>query len=209
MVPFLLAAAAGLSFPGADGTGIALRTVPRSEVQDGSLRGYRIGYYPPSRGAVRGLPAGFIEITPKSRGIAVSRHFKLGDFARPGEKRAFILLSGLLVEKLELAIASLRKRGIAADRLRIMSGYRSPSYNAKIGNRTTLSRHTYGDAADVLAEDWDRDGRITRKDAKILFDVFDSLDGTTKLTGGGAIYPPAGGHTWMVHTDTRGQKIRW
>ena len=40
-----------------------------------------------------------------------------------------------------------------------MSGYRTPFYNRSIGNQTRFSRHVYGDAADIYADD-DGDGKM-------------------------------------------------
>jgi hypothetical protein len=192
------------------GNGVAFVVVPRSEAASGTVRGYRVGYYPPTRGTVRGFPPGFIEVTDRNRKVPVSRHFKLGDFAcKDGAKRSYIMLSGRLLEKLENVIAELNTRGIATAKLRLMSAYRTPRYNSEIGNRTSMSRHTYGDAADVLADDFDRDGQIGESDARVLYSVIEKLDQTTPLRGGASLYKPTGSHGWFVHTDTRGVIKRW
>jgi len=194
----------------------AFVTVPLEQAKGGYINGYRVGTYP-ALGVSRSarsqalLPAGFIRLDAKSARTPISRSFTLGQFAVKDGVRSekFMMLSPSLLEKLEGIIDQLRTEGYAADSLRIMSGYRTPAYNAGIGNTTTLSRHTYGDAADVLADDWDGDGRITKKDASILYRIADRLDRTTRLTGGLSLYAPNSAHSWFVHVDTRGKLARW
>lgn len=196
----------------------AFVTVPLASAKSGYINGYRVGKYPAmgpsvSRSARSSalLPAGFIRLDAQSAKMPISRSFTLGQFAVKdgprGEK--FMMLSPSLLEKLETILDALNAEGYEADSLRIMSGYRTPAYNAGIGNKTRLSRHTYGDAADVLADDWDRDGRITKKDAQILYRIADKLDRTTHLKGGLSLYPPNSAHSWFVHVDTRGKLARW
>ncbi|MNX91000.1 Peptidase M15 [compost metagenome] len=193
----------------------AFVTVPSDAAKDGAINGYRVGRYPAlaSRSArsFAMLPSGFIRLDAESAQAPVSRSFKLGQFAVKDGPRAekYMMLSPRLLEKLERIVDALNAQGYPARSLRIMSGYRTPAYNAGIGNKTTLSRHTYGDAADVLADDWDRDGAITRRDAEILYRIADKLDRSTPLTGGLSLYKPTASHGWFVHVDTRGKAARW
>jgi len=205
----------------------AFVTVPTAQAKDGVINGYRVGRYPalmalgtrntpsrstPSRNARGGdLPEGFIKLDAESRKAKVSRHFTLGQFETKDGKRAekYMFLSPRLITKLERIIDELNEEGYKADGLRIMSGYRTPAYNSGIGNKTTLSRHTYGDAADILADDWNRDGKITEADARILYRIADRLDRTTDLKGGLSLYKPTSAHGWFVHVDTRGRASRW
>lgn len=211
----------------------AFVTVPSSQARDGVVNGYRVGRYPAlatmnprstvsrslasrstasrSDRSVADLPDGFIKLDAASRQAKVSRRFTLGQFETKDGKRAekYMFLSPRLVTKLERLVDELNAEGYPADGLRIMSGYRTPAYNAGIGNKTTLSRHTYGDAADILAEDWNRDGEVTKADAQILYQIADRLDRTTDLTGGLSLYKPTSTHGWFVHVDTRGKASRW
>lgn len=193
----------------------AFVTVPSEKAKNGVINGYRVGRYPAlaSRNARAAalLPQGFIKLDAESAQAPVGRSFKLGQFAVKDSPRdeKYMMLSPRLIEKLERIVDTLNDQGYSARSLRIMSGYRTPAYNSGIGNKTTLSRHTYGDAADVLADDWDRDGAITRKDAQILYRVADKLDRGTDLTGGLSLYQPNGSHGWFVHVDTRGKLARW
>lgn len=201
----------------------AFVTVPSTQAKKGVIHGYRVGRYPAltalnARGTVSrsarsasDLPEGFIKLDAESRKAKVSRHFTLGQFETKDGQRAekYMFLSPRLLTKLERIIDELNDSGYEADGLRIMSGYRTPAYNAGIGNQTSLSRHTYGDAADVLADDWNRDGRITQADAQILYRIADKLDRTTDLTGGLSLYEPTSAHGWFVHVDARGKASRW
>jgi uncharacterized protein YcbK (DUF882 family) len=206
----------------------AFVTVPSEQARDGVINGYRVGRYPAlmalgtpnaasrktasraTRSASE-LPDGFIKLDATSRKAKVSRHFTLGQFETKDGKRPekYMFLSPRLVTKLEAIVDALNDQGYPADGLRIMSGYRTPAYNAGIGNKTSLSRHTYGDAADILADDWNRDGTITQADAKILYQIADRLDRDPDFTGGLSLYKPNSAHGWFVHVDTRGKASRW
>lgn len=200
-------------------------TVPVGKVVNGQLNGYPIGNYPrglgsagsavASRGLPRdgyGVPAGFIELTPQNLGTAVSQHFKLGDFAGKdawvGGKK-YLFLEPKLVEKLERVIVTVNGLGGRCQGLELLSAYRSPALNSRIGNETTLSRHTYGDAADIICADYTGDGVNDRKDAELLMAAITKLDRETHLVGGASIYRPGSGHGYFVHTDTRGALVRW
>lgn len=194
--------------------------VPADGVKDGSINGYHVGRYPgmsepkkASRAArsFSGLPTGFIRFDAESAKTRVSPSFTLGQFAVKDGPRAdkYMFLDPRLIEKLECVVDALRTAGSDPRGLRIMSGYRTPAYNEGIGNKTSLSRHTYGDAADVLADDWDHDGTISRADAMMLYRIADRLDRTTDLKGGLSLYPPTSQHGWFVHVDARGRAARW
>ncbi len=201
----------------------AFVTVPAPVARDGHINGYRVGRYPalmaanPRHSVSRSsrtpadLPAGFIKLDSGSRNAQLSRYFTLGQFETKDGARAekYMFLSPRLITKLERIVDALNAEGCDANGLRIMSGYRTPAYNAGIGNKTSLSRHTYGDAADILADDWNRDGAITQADAKILYRIADKIDQTTDLTGGLSLYKPNSAHSWFVHVDARGKASRW
>ncbi|HEY9722050.1 MAG TPA: D-Ala-D-Ala carboxypeptidase family metallohydrolase [Oscillatoriaceae cyanobacterium] len=202
----------------------AIVTVPAVKASAGSLDGYPIGHYPrglhsdPSAEANRGTrdhydtPNGFIELSRDNLDLPVSQHYTLGDFAGKdswvnGHK--FLFLRPKLVQKLETIISTINAEGYHAGKIDLLSGYRSPWLNADIGNTTTLSRHTYGDAADMIVADFNGDGRVNRTDAEILWNVVNKIDHTTKLTGGAGFYNPTSAHGYFIHTDTRGFIARW
>ena len=113
-------------------------------------------------------PDGFIEVTPENADTHVSEHFRLRDFLTHDQANVwpkYLVLREALVDKLELVIAE--SGGAAAIRcshMTVMSGFRTPQYNATGGNtggRDELSRHMYGDASDVFVDN-DGDGRDGR-----------------------------------------------
>jgi len=124
-------------------------------------------------------------------------------------------------DKLELIISDLQARGIKVEHVTVMSGFRTPSYNAGGGNtagRASLSRHMYGDAADVWIDndgdgridDLNRDGRIDMRDSQVLSDAVDRVERAhPDLVGGVGVYPAGPGHGPFTHIDARGYRARW
>jgi len=198
--------------------------VPPSEVRNGELNGYRIGEYP--RSAFRGLeryrpPTGFVEVTPENRDLKLSPHFRLGDFLskQPAGWPRYVVVQERLLWKLEAVIAGLHRRyGVSS--LHVMSGYRTPAYNASIG-QVKYSRHQYGDAADVFVDESPRDGRMddlngdgrsSRADARAVYRLVDRIVRTSlvdRLIGGLGSYPATPSHGPFVHIDARGYRARW
>src|SRR5258706_14008458 len=106
-----------------------------------------------------GVPRGFIEVTQEATSTHVSESFPLGDFLTHGQLDVwpkYIVLDLKMVDKLELLLEELRAEGHPVRHLAVMSGFRAPSYNAEgvgLGGRSAISRHMYGDAADVFPDD--------------------------------------------------------
>lgn len=198
---------------------------PYSAMHRGSLNGYRIGAYPnPRRGyeAEYARPLGFVQVTPELLDTQVSPHFTLGQFVckQSSDFPRYLVLREPLLAKLEQLLATVNDRGIPARSFSIMSAYRTPSYNAAIGNVTIFSRHEYGDAADVfvdedcdgLMDDLNHDGRHTIADARVLGSIVNDLQGTPEfagLLGGLGTYAASPGHGPFMHVDTRGFSVEW
>lgn len=169
-------------------------------------------------------PAGFIKLTRATAGVRVSEHFRFGDFLTKDQPRVwpkYLVLDLKLVDKLELMIETLRDKGVPVKGLHIMSGFRTPTYNARgvgPGNRSSVSRHMYGDSADVYPDD-DGDGRIDDlngdgcvdlADARIVAAAAEKVEASfPDLVGGISVYPATAAHGPMVHVDTRGKRARW
>ncbi len=103
----------------------------------------------------------------------------------------------------------------------VMSGFRTPQYNANGGNtggRASLSRHMYGDAADVWIDndgdgrmdDLNRDGRVDMRDSQVMAAAVDRVERAhPDLVGGVGVYPTGPGHGPFTHIDARGYRARW
>jgi hypothetical protein len=170
------------------------------------------------------LPAGFLEVTPANENVPLSTHFRLRDFLTHDQQSAWpkvLVIQLPLLDKLELISEALVHLGKSPD-LRVMSGFRTPQYNAlgvgPRGGRARDSRHMYGDAADIYQDadgdgqmdDLNGDGRVDVKDARWLAAVADQVEiEYPAVTGGIGIYRANGVHGPFVHVDTRGSKARW
>ncbi|MDQ3950478.1 MAG: DUF882 domain-containing protein [Gemmatimonadota bacterium] len=206
---------------------IALR--PFSEKQRGRIGSYVIGNWPAEAGrrvpgARYANPQGFIEVTPQNQNTPVSEHFALRDFLTKGQANVwpkYLVLDLRLVDKLELVVDDLQKRGIPVTRVTVMSGFRTPSYNVgggSTGGRASLSRHMYGDAADIFVDndgngtmdDLNRDGRVDVRDARVVAEAAERVERAhPEHIGGVGTYAACCGHGPFVHIDTRGYRARW
>ena len=190
-----------------------------------AINGYRLGSYPsePYLGhANYRAPENFLEVTDGFEDLAVSPHFRLGQFLckQTADGTRYLVLSERLLVKLEGILEAANERGWRADTFTVMSGYRTPAYNASIGNGRH-SRHIYGGAADIfidsngdgVMDDLNGDGVHDRQDAAALFDLVDSLSHNsprfTPLIGGLGEYAPTSNHGPFVHVDERGWRARW
>ena len=208
---------------------------PFSAKSKGRIGLYYLGNWPAerSRGKVGSSkappeayanPAGFIQVTPQNEDTYVSAHFRLRDFLthdQPNVWPKYIVLQLKLVDKLELILEDLAAHGVDVSGVKVMSGFRTPQYNQTGGNtqgRAALSRHMYGDAADIyidsnhdgVMDDLNHDGRITSDDSKVILAAEERVEAAhPELVGGGGIYPAGPGHGPFIHIDTRGYRARW
>lgn len=190
---------------------------PNSAITDrGYIGKYRIGVYP------KNTPKGFVELHQEERHLLISPHFKIGQFLckqQPKVWPKYLLVSENTLTKLEVLLADLnRTREQQAETLFVMSGYRTPFYNAAIGS-AKFSRHMYGDAADIYLDyrprdgnmdDMNSDGKITKADANFLYDYSRDLFKKEQLVDGGlGSYKANAVHGPFIHIDSRGHKARW
>ncbi len=189
------------------------------------FHGYRIGSYrkvPLHDDPAYAVPTGMVRVTEEDLDTWVSPHFQLRQFVckQKGPFPKYLVMHSRMLLKLEMLLEQLNDRGIAATSFAVLSGYRTPAYNAAIGNRTTYSRHCYGDAADIyvdddrdgVMDDLDGDGRITRADAVVLARVVEASRDEpwyAPLVGGLGVYGARPNHGPFIHVDTRGTPARW
>jgi hypothetical protein len=200
--------------------------VPANEIDNqGYLRGYRIGQYPAKAlndNEIYLPPKGFVEVTEENRHTRVSPNFVLGQFVSkqsPAYPKYLVLRANLLL-KLENILAALNQSGKKTEGFVIMSGYRTPWYNRRIGN-VPYSRHVWGGAsdfyidenpADGVMDDLNGDGKVTRADAQWLANFISDLSRRGLFgsrIGGLGVYGSNSAHGPFVHVDVRGNRARW
>lgn len=100
-----------------------------------------------------------------------------------------------LVDNVQLLAKNLQVlRDHLGEPVRLNSGYRTPSYNARIGGAKN-SQHLLAKAADITVK-----SKTPRQLAEIIERLI--LEGRMKQ-GGIGIYPG------FLHYDVRGRKVRW
>ncbi len=198
---------------------------PFSNMQGEYINGYRIGNYPIIPDKYKEsytLPKGFIKVTRENKDTFLTPHFKLSQFICKQQSNypKYIVLKELLLNKLEYLLVQVNKKGFYADTFHIMSGYRTPYYNKMLGN-VELSRHVFGDAADIYIDvnprdgqmdDLNGDGRVTIKDANLLYNTVEESYNNREYQeyiGGLGLYRKTSSHSPFIHIDTRGYKARW
>ncbi len=210
---------------GRDLTLTLVSVVPYSAMRDGNLDGYRVGEY--NAVPLKGLeqyeqPKGFIRLSNLNAGLWISDHYRLRDFqCKLDGTTKFLVVRPDALLKLEILQHELQtQHGLKFDKFTIMSGYRTPFYNAKIGNETSYSRHLYGDAMDIYIDqdrngamdDVNHDGRVDTSDARFLLRVAEQIDESAEwgwLKGGAGVYHANAAHGPYIHVDARGYVARW
>ena len=207
--------------------------LPFTAKRQGRVGQYLMGTWPAEHGG-RGPPKapadryanprGFIQVTEQNRDTKVSEHFRLRHFLTKNQPTVwpkYLVLEMRLVDKLELVLSDLKAQGINTAGVTVMSGFRTPSYNSGGGNtagRANLSRHMYGDAADIYIDndgngtmdDLNRDGRSDVKDARLILEAVERVErANPALLGGAGVYIACCGHGPFIHIDTRGYRARW
>lgn len=211
--------------PVADFSVITLK--PASAERGGRIGLYFIGKWPSARKTARATytpPSGFIEVTPEKQDTYLSDHLRLRDFLPHDQANVwpkYIVVNLNLVDKLELVMTDLEAHGIPAQGIRVLSGFRTPQYNRNGGDptgRASLSRHMYGDAADIFIDndgngsmdDLNHDGRINLNDARAVLAAVNRVEAAhPSLIGGCGVYPGTSAHGPFTHIDTRGYPARW
>jgi uncharacterized protein YcbK (DUF882 family) len=203
--------------------------VPLAQKRGGRIGLYYLGSWPFETGGKPrtpeyATPSGFIEVTPENQNTYISEHFRLRDFLTKDQFNVwpkYLPLNPKLIDKLELTIQELEEQGIDVKRMAVMSGFRTPRYNHSGGNtagRANLSRHMYGDAADIFVDndgngnmdDLNRDRRVDARDADVILQAAERVERKyPSLVGGIGVYSACCGHGPFTHIDVRGYRARW
>jgi len=202
--------------------------IPFAAKAGGTVGDYRVGFWPGERRHTRSEsyenPEGFIEVTADNQDTFVSEHFRLRDFLTHDQRDVwpkYLVLREALVDKLELVIDDLASHGVRVERMVVMSGFRTPQYNAAgvgRGGRAKDSRHQFGDAADVFVDndgngrmdDLNRDRRVDSRVARVILQAVERVERAhPELVGGASLYRATKAHGPFAHIDVRGVRARW
>ncbi len=194
--------------------------VESSRWRTATLNSFPIGFY--GDGNIRGqLPDCFIELMPQDMERRVSTHLTLGQFLChiEGSYPQYMVLQLDLVDKLEAVLDEVRRHYPEACDVHNISGFRTPIYNASIGNETSFSQHLYGGAADIwiesfpangLMDDIDRNKRVDVFDGERLVEIVRQVEARGEArVGGASAYRWNRVHGPFVHIDVRGSAARW
>lgn len=198
---------------------------PREKKNGQYIENFRIGNYPEIPADKKDYytkPDGFWKIDESILDLKLTPHFKVKQFLtrQSSELPQFIAIQESLLLKLEFFLEEVNNAGYQAETFGIVSLYRSPYFNKKIGNNTDFSRHLYGDAADIYIDnsgnswmdDLNGDGQSTKADADILYELavkFDQKKEFSHLQGGVCSYKGNGVRGPFIHIDTRGFHVSW
>jgi hypothetical protein len=191
--------------------------VPFDHKKGSMLDGYRIGTYIGERGRSvdERLPIGFVRVMQADVDLPMSEHLRLGDLLTHDGQQSwprFIAVNPRMVDKLELVMARIAGTARKADvdlAVNVHSGFRTPAHNRRVPRAASDSRHQYGDAMDV-AIDANGDGRIDRRDARLVAQAVDSVEAQfPALIGGVGVYTSSRYNQPYVHIDVRGSRVRW
>jgi len=185
-----------------------------------SLNSFEIGSYGNGNDRTRD-PDFFIELTASTYSARITTHLTIGQFLchLEGSYPQYMAFDLRLADKLEVVLEEVRKVYPQASDIHNISGFRTPAYNAEIGNDTRESLHLYGMAADIWIESWppndlmddiDRNKRVDVYDGEYLVALVRVLEaGGSVVTGGASAYRWNSSHGPFVHLDIRGSAANW
>ncbi len=185
-----------------------------------TLNSFAIGSYGDGDGTER-KPGYFIEVGSSGMGARVTTHLTLGDFLChvEGSYPQYMALDLRLADKMEELLIAVQEVYPQASGIHSISGFRTPAYNAAIGNDTGESLHLYGMAADIWIESWpanglmddiDRNKRVDVYDGEYLVEIIRALEAQGRVvTGGASAYRWIPAHGPFVHLDIRGSRAVW
>jgi hypothetical protein len=198
------------------------QAVPASGGEE--INGYRIGPPPPVHGKYPMFyvpPQVYFEVTEDNVDTRLSAHFTLRQFLckQVSDYPKYVIVSESLLILLEGLVQAIQTAGYPVESFGVISGYRTPWYNKKIGN-VANSRHVYGDAMDFFVDmdgdgamdDLNGDGKHNRADVDLLFEIVENFKKQPQnmlLVGGVGRYYKASHHGGFVHVDARGFRARW
>ena len=200
---------------------IMIVPLDKTQFRTASINSFPVGFYGDGNSRDHLPERGFIELRPDVFNARISTHLSFSDFLghTEGNWPQYMVLDLRLVYKLECVLEEVAKFYPEARDIHCISGFRTPVYNAAIGNETGFSLHLYGAASDFWIEGWPSNELIDDLDRNKRIDVFDGefivaaarrLEAAGEVAVGGAsAYRWITSHGPFVHLDTRGSPAVW
>ena len=200
---------------------IMIVPLDNTQFRTATINSFPVGFYGDGNSRDNLPDRGFIELWPDVFNARISTHLSFSDFLghTEGSWPQYMVLDLRLVHKLECVLEEVALSYPEARDLHCISGFRTPAYNAAIGNDTGFSLHLYGAASDFWIEGWpandliddlDRNKRIDVFDGEFIVEVSRRLEATGRVAvGGGSAYRWITSHGPFVHLDTRGSAAVW
>ncbi|MCD4706823.1 MAG: hypothetical protein K8S62_03705 [Candidatus Sabulitectum sp.] len=200
---------------------IMIIPLDKAQFRTASINSFPVGFYGDGNSRDHLPGRGFIELWPDVFNARISTHLSFSDFLghTEGGWPQYMVLDLRLVHKLECVLEEIALSYPEARGIHCISGFRTPVYNAAIGNDTGFSLHLYGAASDFWIEGWPANNLIDDLDRNKRIDVFDGefivaaarrLEAAGEVAVGGAsAYRWITSHGPFVHLDTRGSAAVW
>lgn len=172
-------------------------------------------------------PTHFIELTDKTETMHLVPGRQAGAFiirdSETGERHtSYLPVNTSLLEAVEALDQVVALYFPEAALMRIISGFRTPQHNRRIGSGA-FSRHVYGDAIDFVIDltgdarmgDLTGSGAVGREEGLLLVAILERLMANGRIPVGGiGVYTfgrgvSQNGHAVTVHVDLRGHRARW
>lgn len=200
---------------------LVLVPLAAEQVRTSTVNSFPLGFYGDGNSRDHLPDRGFIELWPEDYERRVSTHLRFSDLLChiDGDWPQYMVLDTRLVHKMEMVLQEVREVYPEARVIHCISGFRTPAYNAAIGNETGFSLHLYGSAADFWIESWpsnqliddlDRNKRIDVYDGEVIVEAARRLEASGEVAiGGASAYRWIPTHGPFVHLDTRGSAAVW
>ncbi|MHC4871700.1 MAG: hypothetical protein ACYTFY_07635 [Planctomycetota bacterium] len=199
------------------------------------VKDFALGIYPESKKSrlekIRKYPAQYIpkrlyaRITEKNIDCLLSSSLRVSDMVIPTEKTGkrhtfFFPVNYFFLQETDNMLAMLKRNKLPAGALKVLSLFRTPEYNSRIGS-AKFSQHIYANGFDFffdadndgMQDDLNGDGKVNLQDAAIIIDTIEEAQHKGALAPGGlGFYYFAKGvnkHRLTFHLDFRGFRAFW
>ena len=168
-------------------------------------------------------PVWWFRMTPDNETFEVIPGVAVGDLVAPAEDTGvrhtdLVPVNYTMWKAIEILRHAIEAKGIPGSALKVISGFRTPAYNRRIGSNA-FGRHIFGDSfdfyidldGDTKSDDLNGDGKVDRRDAYRIVAIIENLqaDGLLPMGGIGIYHTVGGDHGLTMHLDMRGHRATW